>query len=113
MIKPRLSEIANNYSLILCDIWGVVHNGNNIFPDALNTLLAYLDAGGDICLITNAPRRSEIIRDYLLNMGVERISAIILYHQEIVHILALFDWKPPTVSYRARKRQFLICGIRS
>jgi HAD superfamily hydrolase (TIGR01459 family) len=72
MTKPKLSEIANTYSLILCDIWGVVHNGNNIFPDAINTLLAYLDAGGDICLITNAPRRSEIIRDYLFNMGVER-----------------------------------------
>ena len=46
MTKPKLSEIANTYSLILCDIWGVVHNGNNIFPDAINTLLAYLDVGG-------------------------------------------------------------------
>ena len=70
MTKPNLSEITDTYSLILCDIWGVVHNGNNIYPEAVNTLLAYLEAGGNICLITNAPRRSEAIRDYLLNMGV-------------------------------------------
>ena len=70
MTKLNLSEITDTYSLILCDIWGVVHNGNNIYPEAVNTLLAYLEAGGNICLITNAPRRSEAIRDYLLNMGV-------------------------------------------
>tara|TARA_B100000927_G_C16475852_1_gene473302 strand:+ start:7107 stop:7979 length:873 start_codon:yes stop_codon:yes gene_type:complete len=70
MTKPNLSEITDTYSLILCDIWGVVHNGNNIYPEAVNTLLAYLEAGGNICLITNAPRRSDAIRDYLLNMGV-------------------------------------------
>jgi len=70
MTKPNLVEITDTYSLILCDIWGVVHNGNNIYPEAVNTLLAYLEAGGNICLITNAPRRSEAIRDYLLNMGV-------------------------------------------
>jgi len=70
MTKPNLSEITDTYSLILCDIWGVVHNGNNIYPEAVNTLLAYLEAGGNICLITNAPRRSEAIKDYLLNMGV-------------------------------------------
>ncbi len=70
MTKPKLSEISNNYSLILCDIWGVVHNGNNLFPEAINSLSSYLETGGDICLITNAPRKSDIIRDYLLNMGV-------------------------------------------
>ena len=70
MTKLNLSEITDTYSLILCDIWGVVHNGNNIYPEAVNTLLAYLEAGGNICLITNAPRRSDAIRDYLLNMGV-------------------------------------------
>ena len=70
MTKPNLSEITDTYSLILCDIWGVVHNGNNIYPEAVNTLLAYLEAGGNICLITNAPRRSEAIKDYLFNMGV-------------------------------------------
>ncbi len=70
MTKPQLSEISNTYSLILCDIWGVVHNGNNLYPEAVNSLSAYLETGGDICLITNAPRRSNIIRDYLVNMGV-------------------------------------------
>ena len=61
----HLSEIYKNYDTFIIDLWGVIHNGNNIFQDAVNTLLAYLDAGGDICLITNAPRRSEIIKDYL------------------------------------------------
>ena len=64
MTKLNLSEITDTYSLILCDIWGVVHNGNNIYPEAVNTLLAYLEAGGNICLITNAPRRSDAIRNY-------------------------------------------------
>ncbi len=70
MTKPNIIEISNNYSLILCDIWGVVHDGNNPFPKAVDSLSSYIETGGNICLITNAPRRSDVIRDYLLNMGV-------------------------------------------
>jgi len=63
----------NHYELIICDIWGVLHNGKNYFPKAVNFLKDFIDKGGLVILVTNAPRRSENVRDYLLNMGIDKV----------------------------------------
>ena len=33
-----LSEIASRYDTILCDVWGVIHNGRSAFTDACDAL---------------------------------------------------------------------------
>jgi ribonucleotide monophosphatase NagD (HAD superfamily) len=30
-----LSELADRYDVLLCDVWGVVHNGRGQFPHGL------------------------------------------------------------------------------
>ncbi|HAW56573.1 MAG TPA: TIGR01459 family HAD-type hydrolase, partial [Hyphomonas sp.] len=50
-----LSEIAGQYDAILCDVWGVIHNGRDAFEEACVALVNFREQGGKVCLITNAP----------------------------------------------------------
>lgn len=51
-----LSDIIENYDLILCDVWGVLHNGKEIWQDAATALIKAREAGVPVVMITNAPR---------------------------------------------------------
>jgi HAD superfamily hydrolase (TIGR01459 family) len=64
------AEISDRYDAVLCDIWGVVHDGVAAFPLASEALAAYCRRGGTVILITNAPRPSAPIRRQLLKLGV-------------------------------------------
>jgi HAD superfamily hydrolase (TIGR01459 family) len=65
-----LAELAPRYRAILCDVWGVVHNGKSAFPLAGAALAAFRAAGGIVVLITNGPRPSWSIRLQLDDLGV-------------------------------------------
>ena len=65
-----LSEISDHYDAILCDIWGVLHNGVESFAAASKALASFRSRGGAVVLITNAPRPSAPIRPQLLKLGV-------------------------------------------
>ncbi len=56
----RLSELVDGVEVILSDIWGVVHNGLESFPDACQALHTFRERGGTVILITNAPRPAEL-----------------------------------------------------
>ncbi len=65
-----LAELAPRHRAILCDVWGVVHNGKSAFPAAVAALSQYRAAGGIVVLITNGPRPSWSIRLQLDDLGV-------------------------------------------
>jgi HAD superfamily hydrolase (TIGR01459 family) len=65
-----LSALAGRYDAILCDIWGVLHNGHNAFRPASDALAAFRRGGGAVVLLTNAPRPSPPIREQALSFGV-------------------------------------------
>ena len=67
-----LREISSRYDAVLCDVWGVVHNGVAAYPSAVAALQAYRRAGGSVVLITNAPRPSSAIVPLLDRLGVAR-----------------------------------------
>ena len=66
----RLAEVSDGYDVILCDIWGVLHNGVEAFRSASDALVSFRRRGGTVILITNAPRPSGPIRRQLLKLGV-------------------------------------------
>ncbi len=74
--QPRLalglSEFADRYDVVLCDIWGVVHNGQARYPAACAALQRFRAGGGTVVLITNAPRPGPPILDQLDNLNVPR-----------------------------------------
>ncbi|MGA3302022.1 MAG: TIGR01459 family HAD-type hydrolase [Methylovirgula sp.] len=73
-LLPSLSAIADNYDVILCDVWGVIHNGVASFAKATDALTRFRRQGGKVVLITNAPRPSEKVRAFLDQLAVSRES---------------------------------------
>jgi HAD superfamily hydrolase (TIGR01459 family) len=65
-----LSEIAGDYRFILCDVWGVLHDGVRAYPAAVDALVRFRAAGGGVVLVTNAPRPAEKIVAHLHHLGV-------------------------------------------
>ena len=65
-----LSELARSYDSVLCDVWGVLHNGVSAFPAAVDALQRFRAGGGRVVLVTNAPRPAEPIRLQLRRLGV-------------------------------------------
>jgi HAD superfamily hydrolase (TIGR01459 family) len=65
-----LGEISDPYDVILCDIWGVLHNGVASFAAASEALVSFRRRGGAVVLISNAPRPSAPIRGQVLKLGV-------------------------------------------
>ncbi|TPL57326.1 TIGR01459 family HAD-type hydrolase [Mesorhizobium sp. B2-2-4] len=69
-IIGSLEDVSKNYSAILCDVWGVVHNGERHFPAAASALAAARTAGIPVVLITNSPRRSADVVAQMNVIGV-------------------------------------------
>lgn len=67
-----LSQIAGQYDVAFCDVWGVIHNGKQHFPQACAALQAYRAQGGKVVLVTNAPRPFPPILEQLASLGVPR-----------------------------------------
>lgn len=67
-----LEDLSGRYSAILCDVWGVLHNGEKPFPAAASALAAAREAGVPVVLITNAPRRTD---DVVAQMNVIGVPA--------------------------------------
>jgi HAD superfamily hydrolase (TIGR01459 family) len=65
-----LNDIAGDYDALLCDVWGVLHNGVRAFPNAVDALQKFRQGGGRVVLVTNAPRPSLPIRLQLKSLGV-------------------------------------------
>jgi HAD superfamily hydrolase (TIGR01459 family) len=69
-VLNRFSTVAPRYDVVLCDIWGVVHDGIAAHADACDALMRYRAMGGIVVLITNAPRPSPWVVRQLDRLGV-------------------------------------------
>ncbi len=60
MSSPRLisglSEIAAGHDALICDVWGVIHDGQQHHPAAAEALFRFRERHGPVVLLTNAPR---------------------------------------------------------
>jgi HAD superfamily hydrolase (TIGR01459 family) len=60
------------YRLILCDVWGVVHDGVNLYPGAKERLAQWRSEGRCVILLTNAPRTQDAVEQQLSSIGLPR-----------------------------------------
>lgn len=65
-----LGQIADEYDALLCDIWGVIHNGKVPFPEACEALERFRSERGPVILISNSPRPSVAIPEQFAQVGV-------------------------------------------
>jgi HAD superfamily hydrolase (TIGR01459 family) len=66
------SERAWAYDVILCDIWGVLHNGVAAYAAASDALTRFRSQGGCVILVSNAPRPGPDVVQLLDRFGVTR-----------------------------------------
>jgi HAD superfamily hydrolase (TIGR01459 family) len=69
-----LSEIAQHYDVLLCDVWGVIHNGRDSFPAACAALERFAAERGPVILISNSPRPASDVALQLDSLKVPRTA---------------------------------------
>ena len=62
--------LDSRYRLILCDVWGVVHNGVELYSGAAERLRQWREEGRCVVLLTNAPRTQEAVEQQLGRIGL-------------------------------------------
>jgi HAD superfamily hydrolase (TIGR01459 family) len=71
-LPTGLSTLADRYDVLLCDVWGVIHNGVESFPEACQALVEWRTHHGPVILISNSPRPSQAVVEQLDSLGVPR-----------------------------------------
>jgi HAD superfamily hydrolase (TIGR01459 family) len=69
-----LADLAPAYRGLLCDVWGILHDGETAHPRAGEALMQYRRGGGRVLLITNAPRPKVDVIEQLDRLGVPRAA---------------------------------------
>src|SRR6195952_5648960 len=67
----NLRDLVGDVDVVLSDIWGVVHNGLEAFPEACAALHTFRERGGTVILITNAPRPADSVQRQLRKLHVD------------------------------------------
>lgn len=69
---PHLSDVADAYDVLLCDVWGVIHNGREAWPGPCEALARFNARGGTVVLISNSPRPADGVVAQMDALGVPR-----------------------------------------
>ena len=63
-------EIADAYDGFILDLWGVVHDGVAPLPGAPECLRRLHEQGKPVVMLSNAPRRADVVARQLERMGI-------------------------------------------
>jgi HAD superfamily hydrolase (TIGR01459 family) len=69
-IFDNLSTLLIEYDTLICDVWGVLHDGIRVYEHANETLLRFRAQGGSVVLLSNSPGRSHGVAGVLAQKGV-------------------------------------------
>jgi HAD superfamily hydrolase (TIGR01459 family) len=70
IVLTGLAQAQDRYDGFLCDIWGVLHNGERNFAPAVEALRNLRRCGKAVTLITNAPRPQREVAEQLAGLGI-------------------------------------------
>ena len=71
-ILTGVRDLFSAYDVVLCDVWGVIHNGQAHYAAACDALMRFRAGGGRVVLVTNAPRPNPPVRKQLDMLNVPR-----------------------------------------
>ncbi|MGD0189722.1 MAG: TIGR01459 family HAD-type hydrolase [Rhizomicrobium sp.] len=69
-ILNGLSDIAGDYDALICDVWGVLHNGKTAHSGAVEALRKFRSLRGPVVLLSNAPRPVSVLEEQFRAIGV-------------------------------------------
>jgi HAD superfamily hydrolase (TIGR01459 family) len=71
-LTAHFATLAPRYDVLLCDVWGVVHNGVAATVESCAALIKFRNQGGTVVLITNAPRQGDFVQTFIDTLKVPR-----------------------------------------
>ena len=71
LIQESFSEIVDSYEVFILDMWGVLYNGSGLYEGVSDCLAELKKAGKQIALLSNAPRKSQCIKQNLSDAGLD------------------------------------------
>ena len=71
-LTVHFATLAPRYDVLLCDVWGVVHNGIAATAESCAALVRFRSQGGTVVLITNAPRPGDFVQTFIDALKVPR-----------------------------------------
>jgi HAD superfamily hydrolase (TIGR01459 family) len=69
-MRPGMSALAADFDGYILDLWGVLHDGVQAYPHALDCLAHMRAAGKRILILSNAPRRASEVAGRCTEMGL-------------------------------------------
>ncbi len=75
MPHPTTLPLLSQYPAVICDVWGVLHNGVQAFAPAVAVLQAYRAIGGRVILVSNAPRPARAVWPQIDGLYIPRAVA--------------------------------------
>ena len=76
MIKKKIKGlygIYRKYDVFVIDLWGVVHNGIQLYPGAIKVLENLNRLNKKFVLLSNAPRPAKSVKNFLLNLKMDKV----------------------------------------
>ena len=67
----HLSEIYKDYDCFLIDLWGVMHDGVNVFREAMSAVKKLTEENKRIVFLSNAPRPAKNVKNFLIKLKIE------------------------------------------
>ena len=68
-----LSQVQSKYDAFFIDLWGVIHNGIQLYPGAVEVLEHLNELNKRFVLMSNAPRPSKTVEKFLLKLKLDKI----------------------------------------
>jgi HAD superfamily hydrolase (TIGR01459 family) len=75
----NLRTMIEHYDAFIVDLWGVIHDGDTLYPGVAETLRVVNELGKPVVFLSNAPRVAEKARQNLIRLGIPDE-----YYQDIV-----------------------------
>ena len=90
-----LKSIVDSYDLFFIDLWGVVHNGIELYDHSIEALDSLASAKKEFVLLTNAPRPNKTVIEFLKKIGLKNYYKNVFTSGEAAHkyLLTEFDNK--------------------
>ena len=68
-----LNQVQSKYDTFFIDLWGVIHNGIQLHTGAVEVLEKLNKLNKRFVLISNAPRPSRSVKNFLLKLKLNKI----------------------------------------
>ena len=68
----HLADVFKHYDTFIIDLWGVMHNGISLNPKALQAVDKLKKNSKKIVFLSNAPRPSSKVINFLLKMQMDK-----------------------------------------